>query len=181
MTAARHVAAAADPVAAVLEAHERDQVIALRTSGTTSRPRSVVRTTRSWVLELLPARLPAGGDRPACPRLVVRLDAYPPMPGECLVSVNHRPICHLAEQVGSDDEQQCRHEAGGCRILPPFGVVPGDPDEVVDVLDAGAPEQMRSDGTVDQIRRIQASHGNARRVWSHRRRPGPGDVIRGST
>ena len=25
---------------------------------------------------------------------------------------------------------------------------------------------MRSDGTVDQIRRIQASHGNAGRVWS---------------
>ncbi|WP_158550668.1 class I adenylate-forming enzyme family protein [Geodermatophilus sp. TF02-6] len=43
------VAAAADPVAAVLEAHARGGLIALRTSGTTSRPRSVVRTVASWV------------------------------------------------------------------------------------------------------------------------------------
>ena len=43
------VATAADPVTAVLDAHERGHLIALRTSGTTSRPRSVVRTTASWV------------------------------------------------------------------------------------------------------------------------------------
>ena len=43
------VAASADPVAAVLAAHDRGDLIALRTSGTTSRPRRVVRTTASWV------------------------------------------------------------------------------------------------------------------------------------
>lgn len=43
------VGAAADPVAAVLDAHARGDVLALRTSGTTSRPRSVLRTTASWV------------------------------------------------------------------------------------------------------------------------------------
>ncbi|WNV76890.1 AMP-binding protein [Geodermatophilus sp. DSM 44513] len=43
------VAAAADPVGAVLDAHHHGRLIALRTSGTTSRPRSVVRTTASWV------------------------------------------------------------------------------------------------------------------------------------
>src|SRR4051812_12098228 len=48
MSVARHVAAAADPVAAVLEAHDRGELIALRTSGTTSEPRAVVRTTSSW-------------------------------------------------------------------------------------------------------------------------------------
>jgi long-chain acyl-CoA synthetase len=48
MPAARHVAAAADPVAAVLDAHDRGELIALRTSGTTSEPRAVLRTTRSW-------------------------------------------------------------------------------------------------------------------------------------
>ncbi len=42
------VSAAADPVAAVLGAHDRGQLIALRTSGTTGRPRAVVRTTTSW-------------------------------------------------------------------------------------------------------------------------------------
>src|SRR3954465_5106395 len=48
MSVARHVAAAADPVAAVLEAHDHGELIALRTSGTTSEPRAVVRTTSSW-------------------------------------------------------------------------------------------------------------------------------------
>lgn len=43
------VGAAADPVAAFLAAHERGDLVALRTSGTTGRPRSVVRTTASWV------------------------------------------------------------------------------------------------------------------------------------
>jgi acyl-CoA synthetase (AMP-forming)/AMP-acid ligase II len=43
------IASAADPVAAVLEAHQRGERIALQTSGTTSRPRSVVRTTASWI------------------------------------------------------------------------------------------------------------------------------------
>ena len=49
MPPARDVALAADPVDAVLDAHERDELIALRTSGTTSEPRAVVRTTNSWV------------------------------------------------------------------------------------------------------------------------------------
>lgn len=49
MRAVRHVDTAADPVAAVLDAHERGELIALRTSGTTSEPRSVVRTTDSWI------------------------------------------------------------------------------------------------------------------------------------
>ncbi len=43
------VGSAADPVAAVLAAHEAGRRIALRTSGTTGRPRAVVRTTESWV------------------------------------------------------------------------------------------------------------------------------------
>jgi long-chain acyl-CoA synthetase len=42
------VAAAADPVAAVLDACERGGLLALRTSGTTARPRVVVRTAASW-------------------------------------------------------------------------------------------------------------------------------------
>jgi len=49
MPAVRDISAAAEPVAAVLDAHECGELIALRTSGTTSAPRSVVRTTRSWV------------------------------------------------------------------------------------------------------------------------------------
>jgi long-chain acyl-CoA synthetase len=43
------IGGAADPVAAVLRAHDRGHLIALRTSGTTSHPRRVVRTTASWV------------------------------------------------------------------------------------------------------------------------------------
>jgi acyl-CoA synthetase (AMP-forming)/AMP-acid ligase II len=43
------VLAAADPVAAVLDAHAAGRPIAVATSGTTSRPRSVVRSTASWV------------------------------------------------------------------------------------------------------------------------------------
>jgi len=39
MPALRHVDAAADPVAAVLGAHQRGESIALRTSGTSDRPR----------------------------------------------------------------------------------------------------------------------------------------------
>jgi long-chain acyl-CoA synthetase len=49
MPPVRHVDAAADPVTAVLDAHEHGELIALRTSGTTSEPRSVVRTTDSWI------------------------------------------------------------------------------------------------------------------------------------
>ncbi len=42
------VGAAPDPVAAVLEAAATGRLLALRTSGTTGRPRAVVRTTGSW-------------------------------------------------------------------------------------------------------------------------------------
>ncbi|WP_051683495.1 AMP-binding protein [Blastococcus sp. URHD0036] len=42
------VTAAADPVAAVLDACDRGGLLALRTSGTTDRPRVVVRTAASW-------------------------------------------------------------------------------------------------------------------------------------
>ena len=49
MPPVREIASAADPVAAVLDAHEHGELISLQTSGTTSRPRSVVRTTASWV------------------------------------------------------------------------------------------------------------------------------------
>jgi long-chain acyl-CoA synthetase len=49
MAPVRKIASATDPVAAVLEAHEQGELIALQTSGTTNRPRSVVRTTASWV------------------------------------------------------------------------------------------------------------------------------------
>ncbi len=40
---------ASDPVTAFLEAHRRGRLIALPTSGTTGRPRHVVRSTASWV------------------------------------------------------------------------------------------------------------------------------------
>jgi acyl-CoA synthetase (AMP-forming)/AMP-acid ligase II len=43
------IGSAADPVAAVLDAYAGGGVIALRTSGSTSRPRSVLRTAASWV------------------------------------------------------------------------------------------------------------------------------------
>lgn len=42
------VLAAPDPVGAVLDAHAHGHLVALRTSGTTQRPRAVVRTTDSW-------------------------------------------------------------------------------------------------------------------------------------
>lgn len=42
------MAAAADPVAAVLSTHQHGGLLALRTSGTSGRPRSVVRSTTSW-------------------------------------------------------------------------------------------------------------------------------------
>ena len=45
----RDISVATDPVAAVLEAYTRGEQIALRTSGTTTRPRSVLRTAASWV------------------------------------------------------------------------------------------------------------------------------------
>jgi acyl-CoA synthetase (AMP-forming)/AMP-acid ligase II len=48
------VGSAADPVAAVLEAHAAGRLLALRTSGSTGGARSVVRTTRSW-FESFPA------------------------------------------------------------------------------------------------------------------------------
>src|SRR3954465_15982182 len=65
MSVARHVAAAADPVAAVLEAHDRGELIALRTSGTTSEPRAVVRTTSSWFDSFPHVTQLAGVHRPA--------------------------------------------------------------------------------------------------------------------
>ncbi|NYJ06979.1 AMP-binding protein [Petropleomorpha daqingensis] len=43
------VLSAADPVAAVLSAHAGRRPIAVRTSGTSARPRRVVRSTASWV------------------------------------------------------------------------------------------------------------------------------------
>jgi acyl-CoA synthetase (AMP-forming)/AMP-acid ligase II len=43
------VLAAADPVAAFLQAHAAGRAVALATSGTSGSPRSVVRTTESWV------------------------------------------------------------------------------------------------------------------------------------
>ena len=49
----RQIAAADDPVAAFLEAHDAGELVALATAGTTSGPRSVVRSTRSW-LDSLP-------------------------------------------------------------------------------------------------------------------------------
>lgn len=49
MPIVREIASAADPVAAVLDAHERGELLSLRTAGTTSHPRSVLRTTASWV------------------------------------------------------------------------------------------------------------------------------------
>ncbi|SCX48790.1 Acyl-CoA synthetase (AMP-forming)/AMP-acid ligase II [Klenkia marina] len=48
MTPPVDVLAAGDPVAAVLAAHRDGRRIAVRTSGTTSRPRAVVRSTASW-------------------------------------------------------------------------------------------------------------------------------------
>lgn len=43
------VLATEDPVAAFFEAHERGQRIALRTAGTAGAPRTILRTTSSWV------------------------------------------------------------------------------------------------------------------------------------
>ena len=45
----RDVGSAADPVAEVLDAYDADDLIALQTSGSSGRPRSVVRTAASWV------------------------------------------------------------------------------------------------------------------------------------
>lgn len=42
------MSAAADPVAAVRDAHRSDDLVSLRTSGTSGQARSVVRTTHSW-------------------------------------------------------------------------------------------------------------------------------------
>jgi acyl-CoA synthetase (AMP-forming)/AMP-acid ligase II len=50
-------------VATVLDAHEHGELIALQTSGTTSRPRSVVRTTASWVDSFAHVSRLAGIDR----------------------------------------------------------------------------------------------------------------------
>ncbi len=43
------LAAATDPVAAFWYAHRRDRPVVVRTSGTTGRPRTIVRSTASWV------------------------------------------------------------------------------------------------------------------------------------
>lgn len=45
----RDVGAMADPVAEVLAAYAADELISLRTSGSSGRPRSVIRTAASWV------------------------------------------------------------------------------------------------------------------------------------
>jgi long-chain acyl-CoA synthetase len=50
----RQIAATGDPVAAFLDAHDAGELVALATAGTTSGPRSVVRSTRSW-LDSFPA------------------------------------------------------------------------------------------------------------------------------
>lgn len=50
MPDAVHILAWPDPVAAFARAHEAGRPVALDTSGTTGRRRTVVRTTRSWVL-----------------------------------------------------------------------------------------------------------------------------------
>jgi acyl-CoA synthetase (AMP-forming)/AMP-acid ligase II len=65
MVAVRQIAAAADPVAAVLEAHNRGELIALRTSGSTSAPRAVLRTTDSWFDSFPDFSLLAGLDHSA--------------------------------------------------------------------------------------------------------------------
>ena len=57
--------AAPDPVAAVLSAHAGGRRIVLRTSGTTARPRSVVRTAASWV-DSFPAVSQLTGLQPEC-------------------------------------------------------------------------------------------------------------------
>ncbi|WP_158548819.1 AMP-binding protein [Blastococcus sp. TF02A-26] len=57
------VATAADPVAAVLQACERGGLLALRTSGTTDRPRVVVRTAASWADSFPHVSALAGIDR----------------------------------------------------------------------------------------------------------------------
>ena len=59
------LAAAADPGAAFAAAHDRGARLLLRTSGTTDRPRRVLRTTGSWACSFAPfsrfAELEAGG------------------------------------------------------------------------------------------------------------------------
>lgn len=66
MPTPRDLAAAADPVAAFLDAHERDETIRLATSGTTGVPRAVLRTTSSWVDSFAHVSRLAGIDRSAC-------------------------------------------------------------------------------------------------------------------
>ncbi len=87
------------------------------------------------------------------------LDADPPMPGEGLLAMYHRPVGQLAEQVGSHDKQECGHEARRRSVLPPVGIVTGCPYEIVDVLDT-YPEVMGADGLVDEVGRVQVFHGN---------------------
>ncbi|MCW2809911.1 MAG: hypothetical protein JWP61_369, partial [Friedmanniella sp.] len=49
LSAGRAVLAESDPVAAFLAAHAAGERVALPTSGTSTAPRSVVRSTASWV------------------------------------------------------------------------------------------------------------------------------------
>ncbi len=51
---------AADPVTAFLEAHQQGRPVALPTSGSSARPRSVVRSTRSWTASFRPVERLAG-------------------------------------------------------------------------------------------------------------------------
>ena len=80
----------------------------------------------------------------------LRLDAHTPMPGEGLLTMYHRPIGQLAEQVGSHDKKQRGHEPRRRSVLPPIGFIPGGPDEIIDVLDTD-PEVMGTDGLIDEV------------------------------
>lgn len=77
---------ATDPTAAFWEAHRHGRLLALRTSGTTDRPRTVVRTTSSWVASF----------DPLSELLSMRSDSSVWIPGPLTATMNLFAAVHAA-------------------------------------------------------------------------------------
>jgi len=101
------------------------------------------------------APFPGSDDRPGDRQL--RPDRQRAKPFEGLLTVYHRPVGQLAEEVRSDCEQGGRHETGGCRLGPLPGVVTSDINEIGDRLGCYVKE-VRAKGLVDETSNIGKGH-----------------------
>ncbi len=81
------------------------------------------------------------------------------VPGECLLTVDHRAIGELAEQIRCHDEESRRDKARRGRLDPTFGVVTGSRDEVGHILETHS-KAMRAKPLIDQGGRVHPRNAN---------------------